>query len=161
MQFSTLVVVWITALPSSNLDEREFSCLSLSDRNIFLIHLFILLVLTLHFLFPKKIRWKFCSVEDSQNEARRRIQNSWRQKKELEEVVLAFITCKFQHRLPVKKSTENSPKHYSSSMISEIQYSVIHQEVPNSLFDTLFWWLNDHMIHNIAFTRNNIVAKAG
>lgn len=46
-------------------------------------------------------------------------------------------------------------------MISEIQYSVIHQEVPNSLFDTLFWWLNDHMIHNIPFTQNNIVAKAG
>lgn len=75
MQFSTLVVAWITALPSSNLDEREFSCLSLSDRNIFHMHLFVLLVLTLHFLFPKKIRWKFCSVGDSHKGARCRIQN--------------------------------------------------------------------------------------
>lgn len=32
--------------------------------------------------------------------------------------------------------------------------------MPNSLFATLFWWVNDHMTGNIPFTQNNVVAKA-
>lgn len=30
----------------------------------------------------------------------------------------------------------------------------------NSLFATLFWWVNDPMIGNIPFTHDTIVAKA-
>lgn len=119
---------------------------------------------TLHFLFSRRldgnsVSWKILSTgldaEFRTNEDWKRIKGNY------------FITCRLP---PAVAHKELSWKF--SQMLQTLtwfqKYNTLEYikrylvlQMPNSLFATLFWWVNDHMLGNIPLTQNNVVAKAG